>query len=82
MKFTRAIRELTLSTVSVCILLPRNTTSKIRPLDAGVIYTVKVRYGEFQMEPEVHLLNETVLYSDVYKVDVPPPMRAISITWE
>ena len=70
-----------LQPVSV-FFLPPNTTSKMQPMDAGVIASVKLRYRTFKMEPAVDLIDETEQAKDVYKVDVLTAMRALTRIWE
>lgn len=59
--------------------LPPNTTSKLQPLDAGIIAAMKVRYRRRQMEHAVDMLDEGVL--DVYKIDILTAMRWLSSIW-
>lgn len=62
------------------IFLPPNTTSKIQPMDAGVIASVKARYRSAQMERAVDLIDEDL--TNVYKVDILTAMRILKRIWE
>ena len=69
----------TLSHVEV-FHLPPNTTSRLQPLDLGIIAAMKVKYRRCQMEYAVDLLDEDV--RDVYKVDILTAMFWISNIWK
>lgn len=38
--------------------LPRNTTYKLQPLDAGIIASLKLRYRRLQMETALDVVDE------------------------
>lgn len=59
--------------------LPPNTTSRLQPLDAGIIAALKMRYRKKQMEYAVDQLD--VGATDIYKVDILLAMRWLSIAW-
>lgn len=56
-----------LSNVEI-IFLPPNTTSKVQPLDAGVIDAMNVKYRLMQLERALDLVDENA--ADIYKVDI------------
>lgn len=57
------------------LFLPPNTTSKIPPMDAEIIASIKVRYSGAQMERAVDLADEAV--SDIYKICILSAMYAL-----
>lgn len=59
--------------------LPPNTTSKLQPLDAGIIAAMKKRYRKRQMEHAVDLLDVGVL--NIYKNDILTAMRWLETIW-
>ena len=61
------------------VFLPPNTTSKVQPMDAGIIACMKVRYTRLQMERALDLVDENV--KNIYKVDVLSAMRWTKV-WE
>ena len=61
------------------IFLPPNTTSKIEPMDAGVIASVKARYRSERMARAVDLTDENL--ADFYKVDILMAMRILRKIW-
>ena len=63
-----------LSNVDV-ILLPPNTTSKLQPLDAGIIAAFNWRYRRFEMERAMDLIEENV--KNIYNVDDMTAMKWI-----
>lgn len=60
--------------------LPPNTTSKLQPLDAGIIAAMKVRYRRRQMERAVDLLD--VGDMDIYKNDILTAMNWLTTIWK
>lgn len=61
------------------IFLPPNSTSKVQPMDAGIIAAMKVKYRRYQMERALDLAEEDVL--NIYKVDILSAMRAFKRIW-
>lgn len=59
--------------------LPPNTTSKLQPLDAGIIAAMKTRYRVLQMERALDLVDENV--RNIYKVDILTAMRWVKRVW-
>ncbi|KMS64956.1 hypothetical protein BVRB_040910, partial [Beta vulgaris subsp. vulgaris] len=59
---------------------PPNTTSRIQPMDAGIIAAFKKRYRSFQLGNALDrdLANET----DIYKVDILKAMRWCRDAWK
>lgn len=55
------------------VFLPPNTTSKVEPVNAGVVASVKTRYCSAQMERVVDSIDEDI--RNIYKVDILSPMR-------
>lgn len=62
------------------IFLPPNTTSKLQPMDAGIIAAMKLRYRKLQMERAVDLLDVNV--KDIYKVDQLTAMWWMVNVWQ
>ena len=62
---SHAFKHLTLSYIEVCPL-PPNTTSKLQPLDAGIISSFKRHYHKHQLE---HALTCIEAAQHPYKVD-------------
>lgn len=67
-----------LSNVTVKFL-PPNTTSKIQPLDAGIIASLKLRYRAFQLERALDLIDQDV--KAIYKVDILSAMFMVKTIW-
>lgn len=67
-----------LSNVEVCVL-PPNSTSKLQPLDAGIIASMKMRYRLRQMKRAVDLAN--VDENDIYKINILTAMNWMSEVW-
>lgn len=63
--------------------LPPNTTSKLQPLDAGIIAAMKVRYRRRQMERAVDLLDvgDMDIYK-IYKINILTAMRWLTNIWD
>jgi len=59
---------------------PPNTTSRVQPLDAGIISSMKVRYWRLQMERALDLCHEK--FKKIYKVGVLTAMRWFKKVWE
>eukprot|EP00171_Calliarthron_tuberculosum_P003120 IDg3120t1 len=62
------------------IFLPPNTTSKVQPMDAGVIACVKMRYRRFQISRALD--SEDRNTGDVYKVNQLLAMKWIQSVWD
>lgn len=67
-----------LSNVAVKFL-PANTTSKLQPLDAGIIAAWKVRYRKMQYERALDLLQDEG--KNIYKVDQLTAMKYGKALW-
>lgn len=67
-----------LSNVRV-VFLPPNCTSKIQPMDAGIIAALKLRYKRMHMERALDNLDAEV--KNIYKVDVLTAMRWFKRAW-
>lgn len=59
--------------------LPPNTTSRLQPLDAGIISALKMHYERRQMERAVDLA--VVGINDIYKVDTLFAIRLLQEKW-
>ena len=62
------------------IYLPPNTTSKLQPLDAGIIASVKTRYRRYQYERALDCLDANE--SNIYKLDQLTAMKAMRRIWD
>lgn len=71
--------DLVLSNVTVHFL-PPNTTSKIQPLDAGIISAFKRRYRSYQLEEA--LARDEAGNVDIYKVDQFQAMKWSLAAWD
>ena len=60
--------------------LPPNTTSKLQPLDAGIIASVTTRYRKYQYGRALDCLDASE--SNIYKLDRLTAMRAIQNIWD
>jgi DDE superfamily endonuclease len=72
-----AFEHLTLSHIEICPL-PPNTTSKLQPLDAGIISSFKRHYRKRQLE---HALNCIEAAQHPYKIDQLTAMRWVQAAW-
>jgi hypothetical protein len=61
-------------------MLPPNTTSKIQPMDAGIIAAFKRRYRNFQLQDAID--KDEAGASDIYKVDQLSAMRWCKRAWK
>ena len=61
------------------LFFPPNTTSRLQPLDAGIIAAIKLRYRRRQMEFAVDMAE--VGKGDIYKVDILSAMRWLTDVW-
>src|SRR5436853_2878269 len=68
---------LTLSNVEI-VALPPNTTSKLQPLDAGIISSFKRHYRRRQINHAITLLDAG---KNPYKVDQLTAMRWATAAW-
>ncbi|XP_068758747.1 tigger transposable element-derived protein 6-like [Montipora capricornis] len=65
------------------VFLPPNTTSRLQPLDAGVIKNFKVRYRNFLLKFVVSRVNRGLTAPDIAKeVDVLQAIRWIKQAWD
>lgn len=62
------------------VFLPPNTTSKLQPLDAGIIAALKVRYRKWQYERALDYMDAKV--ENIYKVDQLTSMKAMRRMWD
>src|SRR5437762_2338611 len=70
-------KELELSNLEI-ISLPPNTTSKLQPLDAGIIMSFKCHYHHSQMQYALDQLDQGI---DPYKVNQLQAMRWTKSAW-
>ncbi|KAF7703934.1 Tigger transposable element-derived protein 6 [Cucumispora dikerogammari] len=49
------------------VFLPKNSTSKTRPLDSGIIRSFKARFYEYQMKKIVMSLDKNISAGELYK---------------
>lgn len=75
---THSVRNLALSNVTVRFL-PPNTTSRIQPMDAGIIAAFKKRYRSFHLSHAID--RDAVGEKDIYKVDILTAMRWCKASW-
>ncbi|CAG8442858.1 1320_t:CDS:2 [Dentiscutata heterogama] len=75
---SHAIGTLSLTNVEI-LFLPKNTTSKIQPIDTVIITSFKLRYGHLQLQHAIDR-NEAG-ENDIYKVDQLQGMRWAKIAW-
>lgn len=76
---THIVTNLTLNHV-VVMFLPPNTTSRIQPMDAGIIAAVKKRYRSFQLERALDL--EQYGPKKMFHVDVLQAMKWATAAWD
>lgn len=62
------------------VFLPPNTTSKLQPLDAGIIAALKTRYRKWQYERALDCVDASV--ENIYHVDQLSAMKALTYIWE
>lgn len=62
------------------VFLPPNCTSKIQPMDAGIIAALKLRYKRMQMDYALDRIDLDA--KDVYKVDLLTAMRWFKRAWQ
>lgn len=60
--------------------LPPNTTSKLQPMDAGIIATFKTRYRKLQYERALDISQGNV--DNIYKIDQLTAMKYCRAVWE
>ena len=61
------------------LFLPLNCTSKIQPMNAGIIASLKVHYRRLQMEHALYKIDAEV--KNIYKVDLLVAMRWFKKVW-
>lgn len=61
------------------VFLPANTTSKLQPMDAGIIACLKRRYRSLQYSRALDLLDNEA--SNIYKIDQLTAMKYVSSVW-
>lgn len=62
------------------VFLPKRTTSRIQPLDAGIIASVKRRYLRHQIHRDMDLVQEGV-YENIYQTDLRVVISAVHNIW-
>ena len=62
------------------VFLPKNTTSKLQPMDAGVIACIKKRYRRRQIERAADLI-ELGITENLYKIDIFQAVTNIYDIW-
>ena len=66
----------------VCLLfLPKNTTSKLQPLDAGIIAAIKKEYGRRRIHRAVDLIDSGLAVK-LYDSDVCDVTQNITDIWQ
>ena len=75
---SHATGDLVLTHTNV-LMLPPNTTSKIQPMDAGIIAAFKRRYRRFQLRDAIDKDEHGI--RDIYKVDQLRAMRWALAAW-
>ena len=62
--------------------LPKNTTSRLQPLDAGIIQNVKVKYRKLLLKFVISRVNDKKTASEIVKeVDVLKAIRWVKEAW-
>lgn len=65
------------------VFLPKNTTSRLQPLDAGIIRNFKVKYRKLLIKYVVSQIDAGVTASEIVKkVDILMAIRWIQIAWK
>lgn len=62
--------------------LPPNTTSRLQPMDAGIIASLKRRYCTLQYNRVLDALDVPGVENNLYKIDQLTAMRNIQSVWE
>jgi hypothetical protein len=75
---SHVVGNLQLTNVKV-VFFPPNTTSRIQPMDAGIIAAFKKRYRSYQLKQALDL--NTLGRKDIYKVDVLQAMVWSRAAW-
>jgi len=75
---SHTLGDLQLTNIEV-LFLPPNATSKIQPMDAGVIAAFKRRYRNIQLQHAID--RDEAGERDIYKVDQLQGMRWVKIAW-
>ena len=66
-----------------CVCFPPNCTSRLQPLDLGIIQSFKLKYAKLMMPHVVSLIDDCQTAGDVCKsVNVPQAIIWIGQTWE
>ena len=69
------------SNIKVCFL-PKNTTSRLQPLDAGIIQNFKVKYRKLLLKFVISRINDKKTATEMVKeVDILKAIRWISEAW-
>lgn len=65
------------------IFLPKNTTSRLQPLDAGIIQSFKSKYRKRLMRHVLARINEDLLVSEIAKeIDVLQAIEWVAKAWD
>lgn len=62
--------------------LPPNTTSRLQPMDAGIIASLKRRYRTLQYNRVLDALDVPGVENNLYKIDQLTAMRYVQSVWE
>ena len=63
------------------LFLPKNTTARLQPLDAGIIASVKKRYRKRVVLRAVDLLSSNIT-ENLYAMDIRQAMENVYDIWE
>ena len=70
------------STIKV-VFLPKNTTSRLQPLDAGIIRNFKLKYRKKLLKFVISRINDNVKATDIIQeVDVLKAISWIKSAWD
>ena len=63
------------------LFLPKNTTARLQPMDAGILVGVKCRYRQFQVRRALNLIERGIT-NNIYDLDVRDAATTIYGIWE
>ena len=66
---------------SEVLFLPKNSTSPLQPLDAGIIACVKKRYRRNQIQRAMSFIEEAV-HENSYTLDLYSAVESIYVIWK
>ena len=84
---SHVMKDVHLKSVEICFL-PPNATSRLQPMDQGIIAAFKKRFRTFQLEHALEKLDEINgdntgnRHVDIYKVDILKAMRWCQNAWK